>query len=58
MGDNGAANTTGNKNTAIGTSSLASNTTANDNTAVGYAALNANTTGIQDNTSLGITVYC
>jgi hypothetical protein len=47
-----AANTTGEENTANGSSSLSSNTTGYSNTANGYVALVANTTGFQ-NTAVG-----
>ena len=47
-----AANTTGNNNTALGTSALNQNTTGSSNISIGYQSLYANTTG-GNNTSIG-----
>jgi hypothetical protein len=47
-----AANTTAERNTAIGSNALSSATTANNNTAVGMVALSNSTTGA-DNTAVG-----
>jgi trimeric autotransporter adhesin len=49
----GDAITTGDYNTAVGTSALGANTTADNNTAVGYNSLAANTTG-SANAALGV----
>ena len=46
------SNTTGNKNTALGTFSMGNNTTGNQNTAVGHDSLYGNTTG-NGNTAVG-----
>jgi trimeric autotransporter adhesin len=46
------ANTTGSRNTAVGSSSLVANTSQSDNTAVGYRALRYNNAG-DSNTAVG-----
>ena len=47
-----ASNTTGNKNTAVGSNAMFNNTSGEFNTATGYYALVNNTTG-NDNSAFG-----